>query len=323
MPAVKVRDAGRIERLIALAYFLSTRSEIHIDELCERLDIDRGQLEADLNVLMYCGLPPYSPEQLFDIFIEDDYVSMYFNDVFISPLRLTHEEKTHVLVALSKLKTQATDDAEIKAIVEVISRIDGSSSESIVVETSQSEFDAILRDAISAGSVVEITYLSLNSCRLSDRLIEPKVIYATASISYIFAFDHDSESIRVFRSDRILAANLCPDQSPVSEKEGARSIATIDESSNQIFIEQKENYVDLEIDAQASWILDSYPHDVIGEYSSIYRFYSPTPFFAARLIVANLPFVSFKGGSFSKGAILEALETIQKQMVSTLKDNEK
>lgn len=320
LPAVKVRDDGRIERLVAISYFLSTKTEIHIDELCERLNIDRTQLESDLNVLMFCGLPPYSPEQLFDIMIEDDFVSMYFNDVFISPLRLSEEEVAHVMIALSKLKSQSDSAEEINAISEVVSLIDNTASDLVVIESSESAFEKDIRQAINENLVLDLTYLSLNSASITQRYIEPKVVYATASISYVFGFDHSSKSYRVFRSDRILSASINKDIRVISNEEDFKEQAQIENDSTRVFIEQKDSYVDLKIDRQASWILDSYPHEEVDSINEIYRFYTPTPFFSARLIVSNLPFVSYVGGSHSRAAILGALERIEDQMISTSKN---
>lgn len=101
----------------------STRTEIHIDELGERLGATREQIESDLNVLMFCGLPPYSPEQLFDIIIDDDFVSMYFNDVFIKPLRLTETEKAHAVIALTRLESQSQEDSDkIRTVIDLLGR---------------------------------------------------------------------------------------------------------------------------------------------------------------------------------------------------------
>ncbi len=318
MPAVKVRDEGRIARLVSLAFFLSTRSEIHIDELCERLGTDRAQIQSDLNILMFCGLPPYSPEQLFDIIIEDDFVSMYFNDVFIEPLRLTEEERAHVVIALARLASQTTEDKERSSINEVSRLIDASNSEIITVEASPAKFDGVLRDAISQNLPLEIEYLSLSSASIGTRIIEPRGLYTAASITYVFALSQDVKDFRVFRTDRILNAELRPDISLV-EAPGEMEEPDIQDSlgNEQLFIETRESYADLSVSSDASWILDTYPHEIMNERKSIYRFYTPSPYFPARLLVSHQPYIRYVGGSFSKEAILKALKTISDRMNRT------
>ena len=319
MPAVRVRDEGRIERLISIAYFLSTKSEIHIDELCERLDISRKQVEDDLNVLMFCGLPPYSPEQLFDIMIEDDFVSMYFNDVFIAPLRLNQEEKAHLLVALSRLESQTTDESEIKSIKQVQEQIDGSNSGIVQVQAPLAKFDKIIQEAISNNQIIEIEYLSLNSASISKRNIEPKSIFTTPSITYVFAFVPEIEDYRIFRTDRILDASLIEEPQHAIKSGLVLEPDFSDQEPSQLFVEQKETYVDLRVDNKATWVLDSYPHEIIDEDGHIYRFFTTSPFFAARLILSNVPYVSYSGGTFKRATILEALNKIHQQMQVTAK----
>ena len=308
MPAIKVRDEGRIERLVSLAYILSTRSEIHIEELCERLNVSKKQVEDDLNVLMFCGLPPYSPEQLFDIIIEDDFVSMYFNDVFIAPLRLSKEEIAQIVIALKRLESQASG-SELLKVKETLGIFDEGASNSVVVVTLSSEFDEIIRESIAEGFGIDILYLSLNSASLSERTIFPVRIFATASISYLFAIDKNSTEMRLFRIDRIFEATKSSEMLPsISKPENAQDP---DFESGSVFIEQKSEYVDLAIDDSAFWILDSYPNEEIDATKSIYRFYAPSAFFAARLLMSNFPKVRLVGGTIEMKAILEAMEKIQ------------
>lgn len=319
MPAVNVRDEGRIQRLISLAYFLSTRSEIHIDELAERLGIDRASVEADLNVLMYCGLPPYSPEQLFDIIIEDDFVSMYFNDVFVAPMRLSEVERAHVVIALTRLLAQSEETTERSAIEEVSRIIDDSHADVVVVDAPSSKYDDLLRDSISSKTPVEITYLSLSSASLSERIIEVRGLFTTASVTYVFAFSHDVNDFRVFRTDRILEARLRKDI------EGAEITSIkLEELANEgpaeasLYLENKDSYGDLVVDPQASWVLDSFPHEILDENSHLYRFYTPSTFFLARIILSNQPYVQYSSGTFTREAIVNALDTLRVRMKQTL-----
>lgn len=271
MPPVKVRDEGRLERLISLAYFLSTRTEIHIDELGERLGATREQIESDLNVLMFCGLPPYSPEQLFDIIIDDDFVSMYFNDVFIKPLRLTETEKAHAVIALTRLESQSQEDSDkIRTVIDLL----GSTSENVlVIDAPTNEFDEDIRNAIESQSTLHIEYMSLSSADITERIIEPDRIFATASMSYIYAYCHRAQDYRIFRSDRILSTRPTPQVERVERHESDKHSDVISDDSSRVYVEHTKNYVDLELLPQAGWILDTFPHEVISERDSIYRFF--------------------------------------------------
>ena len=268
MPAIKLRDDGRIQRLVSLAYILSTRTEIHIEELCERLEISKEQLETDLNVLMFCGLPPYSPEQLFDI--------------------------------------------------QTISKINRSQKSPIEVELGQTDHFESIQEALKKSCDLEITYLSLNSAKIDDRQVSPKAIYNSASTSYLFAVDRKSSSERLFRIDRILSAKVSTKSSKGVIQE---SLPTqFDSNNQQVFIEESNSYVDLSINEQASWILDSIPSESVDESNNIHRFFTASPYFVARLLLSNYPNVNYQGGTITKDAVKRAVEAVQAQMRATTLD---
>ena len=79
---------------------------------------------------MFCGLPPYSPDQLFDISIEDGFVSMFYNDVFIAPLKLNDSERTNATIALSRLREVSS--IEEKILIDEILNIINATKKKIV-----------------------------------------------------------------------------------------------------------------------------------------------------------------------------------------------
>lgn len=310
MPPVKIRDDGRVQRMITLAYLLSTRSEIHIEELQERLNVDRNTIESDLNILMFCGLPPYSPEQLFDIIIEDDFVSMLYNDVFVKPLRLNKREVTHAVVALERLLSIEPENRE--PIEETLKLINSGNSPVVI----ESENDAVIKDvicAIESKHSLDIEYLSLNSASITKRTIDPIKIFTTASLSYIFGYCHNARSIRIFRTDRIISTIVNDQKSTAFDTEDPDE-KSIEDNNPYVFIENKENHVDFKIDKSFSSILDTYPHEVIDEDNNIYRFYSSSPFFAARMLLSHSPEVTYVSGSITVETILKAVKTIVDRM---------
>lgn len=310
MPAPKVRESGKLQRLVSLAYLLSTRSEIHMDELIERLGISRKEIESDLNLLMYIGLPPYSPGELFDIFIEDDFVSMLYNDVFLSPLQLSDQERTQAVIALNKLAVQSDSDIK-KSIEDIIEILDGSQANHLSIASSDMTLIKTVQKAIDKKCAIDIEYLSLNSATLTHRVVEPIRIFATASISYLYGYCRTAESRRVFRSDRIVSISLLENDKVDTAKNAWNDDF---EESDQVFSHNTQSFVDLWISESADWFLDSYPHEVIDESQRHYRLQTDSPYFVARLLVAHPDVIAYIEGSIDATAIVEALETIKSRM---------
>lgn len=311
MPPVKVKDTGRVERLISLAYLLSTRSEIHIEELEERLNVDRNTLEEDLNVLMFCGLPPYSPEQLFDIIIEDDYVSMLYNDVFVKPLRLSENELAQSVVALQRLASADADQSDI--INETINIINAGKDVPIKIDDENNEYIELAIKAYEKNVPLEIEYLSLNSASLSRRTIDVVKLFTNASLTYIFGYCHGAKALRLFRSDRIINIAINVNTNVEYDPDIENHDIEIEAS---MFMGDITSYADLKINQSCSWILDSYPHETIDAGNNIYRFYTASPFFIARLLLSTAPEIQYLGGSFKNDEIINAIETITSRMNS-------
>ena len=65
-------DAGsRLLRLLAVLTWLARQGRAPVSELSERFGLEPDELIADLELAACCGLPPYSPDQLMEIIVDD------------------------------------------------------------------------------------------------------------------------------------------------------------------------------------------------------------------------------------------------------------
>mgnify|MGYP000884204650 FL=1 len=312
MPPKSTKDGGHIERLISIAYLLTTRDEIALDELEERFNVNTQQIEEDLNQLMYCGLPPYSPDQLFDISIEDGFVSMFYNDVFIAPLKLNNSERTNATIALTRLR-EKTNLEEKKQIDEILLLLNSSKKQSIKIDNS-SEYIDLFQKAIDKNLSVKIVYLSLNSGNLDEREIDPKKILTTASTSYIHAYCHRDKTMKLFRTDRISRVELTDH---MSESDIGDTTLEINSQSQTPFVSSVKDYIILEIDKDLAWILDTYPHEIINLKNNEYKLEISNPFVAARLFLKASGSLKYISGTLDLVSILESIKTIKSRISNT------
>lgn len=70
----RVTAADRLRRIVTILPWIAHRDGPTIDEICERFVVDRNDLLADLDVAFLIGVPPYTPDQLIDVIVEDDRV---------------------------------------------------------------------------------------------------------------------------------------------------------------------------------------------------------------------------------------------------------
>ena len=308
MPPKNVINSGQIERMISLAYILSTRDEIAIDELEELFSVKADQVEEDLNQLMFCGLPPYSPDQLFDISIEDGFVSMFYNDVFIAPLKLNDSERTNATIALSRLREVSSIEEKI-LIDEILNIINATKKKIVDIEMSNENLD-MFQKAIDDEKVISIIYLSLNSGSIDERKIEPKKIYTTPSSSYIHAFCQRDKVMKLFRTDRIVKAIFTLEKPLAKDFE-----SDIDISDDSIpFVSSSESYIIFEVKENAKWLLDTYRVETVSKEESLYKFEISNPFVAARILLSTVEYVKYIEGTISKEEILGAINTIHSRV---------
>ena len=78
-----------LRRIVSIVPWIAGRDGPTIDEICQRFGIDRADLLADLDVVFMVGIPPYTPDELIDVIIEDDRVWITLGRYFTRPLRLT------------------------------------------------------------------------------------------------------------------------------------------------------------------------------------------------------------------------------------------
>ena len=102
----------RLRRLLALLPWLADHPGSTITEIGERFGIDPKQLLDDLNVVWMVGIPPYTPDQLIDLEIDDDRVTVNLGSYFRRPLRLTPAQAVALVAAGQSLVSVPGTDPE-------------------------------------------------------------------------------------------------------------------------------------------------------------------------------------------------------------------
>ena len=89
----------RLARILSMVPWIASQDSPRIDEVCERFEITREELVADLDVVFVVGLYPYTPESLIEVILDEDHVSIDYTNFFERPLRLSKDEALAILAA--------------------------------------------------------------------------------------------------------------------------------------------------------------------------------------------------------------------------------
>ncbi len=251
----KIAATDRMARLIAAIPWIVAQDGVEVDEIVERFDYPRDLLVRDLQeVVFYVGVPPYTPDSLIEVFIEDDTVWIRYADWFSRPMRLSG---TEILALLAAGETALSFDTQDEAgpLATGLAKLrlaTGASSDVVDVElgTVKTPELPLLRDAAEQRLAMQITYFSFGSNTRTDRLIEPHGFFLDQGIWYVSAYCHRAEAERVFRIDRIeeVTATDLPFTHPVD-----------DGASSSSFSIDRGDLVTIVADADRSFVFEGVP----------------------------------------------------------------
>jgi proteasome accessory factor C len=197
-------DAGtRLRRLLAVLTYLASVGECPIGELAARFGFDPAALVGELELAACCGLPPYTPDTLLELIVDDDRVVAYGLDALRRPARLTPDEgfalaaSARAMLAVEGVETTGP----LATALEKLGRALG--LERVSVELDVPEHLEELRGAAAAGEGVEIDYLGQKRGDETTRRVEPYAVVAREGTFYLDAFCGLAGDWRRFQVARI------------------------------------------------------------------------------------------------------------------------
>jgi proteasome accessory factor C len=204
MPRTNAADRAR--RMMALLPLLSPGAELPLDDLAAAVGATPAQIASDVATLSLCGLPPYSPDELVEAFVEDGIVHVYAAPPALDrPLRLTPAEAAALGAALEACGRDADDPLREK-LASIASPDAADLSWAVYAATTPgglAEIHAIVAAATAKHEALRIEYFSAGRGELTERVIEPWALGLDRGAWYVSAFCRRAGRERVFRLDRI------------------------------------------------------------------------------------------------------------------------
>lgn len=271
-PAAGAKD--QVARLLTLVPFLHAHGTVRLEDAATALGVPPEQVLSDLKVLLMCGLPGGYPDDLIDVDLDalegpeaDGVIRVSNADYLARPLRLTPTEASAIIVALRALReSAAADTREIvdRALAKLeTAAADGSAAAQIdpgapVGGPDLVRLEASLRSAAERQRQVRLTYFVPSRDERSERVVDPRGLVDAQGTTYLDAWCHSAGAPRLFRLDRIEAAEVL--DSPVAtEPEPPRDLA----DGGFFPREEDSTVVTLELEPAARWVVEYYPVDAV------------------------------------------------------------
>jgi len=199
------KSSDRVQGLLVMLPWLFERKSASIDEMAETFGLDRETLLRDLHLSTFCGTPPYTPDELVEIFIDEDEVWIREPRIFTRPLRLTVEE-AFTLKAVGEAALGVMGAGTSSALASALAKLPNLADEAPVIVRQPGDPKLLeLEDCAASNEIVTIDYFSPVSTKTTKRDIVPMRLWVDGEHWYCDSHDFLSGEHRLFRLDRMTA----------------------------------------------------------------------------------------------------------------------
>lgn len=196
------RTDARLRRLLVMLPWLAERGTVSTAAMAAHFGVTVDRLVRDLEQAAMCGLPPFVDE-LIDLVVDEDEVSMGVPRLFTRPLRLTAPEG-FALVAAARAALALPGADPAGALARAIAKVEAVvGTDGVEVDLGVPELVRDLTGAVDAGTVLRLRYWAESTGEASEREVEPQKVFSRQGHWYLLAHDRRSGEQRIFRVDRI------------------------------------------------------------------------------------------------------------------------
>ncbi|PPK94701.1 proteasome accessory factor C [Kineococcus xinjiangensis] len=261
----------RLSRLLAMVPYLLRHPGLPLAEAAAHFEIGEDELVRDLELLFVCGTPGHLPDDLIEAEWESGKVYIGNAEAIDRPLRLAVDEAVALLVglrtlaevpglhdrdaldgALAKLSAAAGDAARAAQSLAVDVRVD---------DTDPGAAEQILatcRAALREHRRLRLRYLVPSRDESTEREVDPMRLLTVSGRWYLEGWCHRSEGVRLFRLDRIEAAEVLDADGTPPAQAVSRDLA------EDLFRPSPDDVVvTLDLARQARWVVEYYPTESV------------------------------------------------------------
>lgn len=253
----------RFRRLLLLVPYVLRNNGATVDEVCERFDITRNELVADLNLLFMCGLPGYGPGDLIEAYIEGDQVWIRMADYFSRPMRLTPAEGLMLYAGGQALAAVSGLDPALERAMEQLSKaLTPGALERVSVGLEAPAELAVVKQALEERRRLHLVYQSQSKDEVTERDVDPWALLLSDGRWYLLGYCHRVDDERIFRVDRMRRVVELDVPAPIPK---GFDLSRYD----SVYFESDEAMrVTLDIAPRANWVCDYYPllsEEILGD----------------------------------------------------------
>jgi proteasome accessory factor C len=255
----RITASERLQRLLALIPWVAAHDGPTVREVCERFDLKERELLADISLVSLVGVPPYTPDELFDVVVEDGRVWVHLSPTFRRALRLTPEQALALVAAGRSLRAVPGADPEgplARGLAKLAATLGVDPDEVVDVDLGIAAASVLttVRDASAAHQRIRLDYYSHGRDERTTREVDPYRVYADRGQWYVVGFDHLRGEERLFRVDRIVDVEILDERFEPPTETRTHGLYEPDPSDRRVC---------LELAPDAAWVAEAYPVETL------------------------------------------------------------
>ncbi|HSA50646.1 MAG TPA: WYL domain-containing protein [Yinghuangia sp.] len=254
-------------RLLSLVAYLRERPGARLEDVARAFGHEIDAIEADLGTLHMCGTSFMADDLLEPHVDADGRVWLDNADAPVRPVRLAPHEALTLLVALRALAgLSGLRDRDREALGRVTAKLEDAAGDAaqaaahvrVEFEAEDSSF-ATMDRAIAEQRALRLSYYVPRRDEVTERIVDPVRLLLVEGRSYLLAWCRTAEDRRLFRLDRVVAAELLDDKS------AAPTVAPFDPADGLVQPTPEDIEVVLELGPGGRWVREYYPYDALEE----------------------------------------------------------
>ncbi|MGI8662622.1 MAG: helix-turn-helix transcriptional regulator [Acidimicrobiales bacterium] len=251
----RITASHRLQRLLALVPWVAEHDGPTVQEVCARFELRPSELVDELNLVSLVGLPPYTPDELFDVVISDDRVFVHLSPSFDRSLRLTPEQALTLVAAGASLRSVPGHDPEgplARGLVKLASALGVDPGAVIDIDLGRAAAHVLdtVRAAVAARRRLRLDYYVHGRDDHTQREVDPHRLWADQGQWYLVGFDHLRREQRVYRVDRITNATTLDAVFEAPAEEGPTDLFHPGDDAPRVVVD---------LSPEAAWVLEAYP----------------------------------------------------------------
>jgi len=247
----------RVSGLLRMLPWLMKQERVSVAKMAKQFSMSETDLIEDIEMASMCGVPPYTPFELTDIYIDEGYIFVGANKRFERSLELTASEAfgLNLMAAAAKELPGFTRGKDLKSAVKKLRKVLG--DDVVDVDIESPTYLAVVTEAASSGQRLRIRYWTPARNEESERTITVRTVFVDRGHWYVRADDDASNDSRHFRVDRIRSVTPLDEFVTVSETAAQVPVWFADASGSET--------ITAEVAATAAWVVETYPCTVREE----------------------------------------------------------